>query len=90
MTLELYNNTELGAVIDRTKDTRCIAICIAIWVFHIAIHILPYCTVAPLIFSNKQITKELIRAGLCLCCSQIPEDRFSNIQAHLNVHKPSS
>ena len=30
MTLELYYNTELGAVIDRNKDTRCIAICIAI------------------------------------------------------------
>ena len=23
MTLELYYNTELGAVIDRNKDTRC-------------------------------------------------------------------
>ena len=38
MTLELYYNTELGAVIDRNKDTRCIAICIAIRVFHIAIY----------------------------------------------------
>ena len=30
MTLELYYNTELGAVLDRNEDTRCIAICIAI------------------------------------------------------------
>ena len=28
MTLELYYNTEEGAVIDRNKDTRCITICI--------------------------------------------------------------
>ena len=34
MTLELYYNTELGAVIDSNKDTRCKAI----WVFHIAIY----------------------------------------------------
>ena len=34
MTLELYYNTKLGAVIDRNKDTRCITIC----VFHIAIY----------------------------------------------------
>ena len=38
MTLEKYYNTELGAVIDRNKDTRCITICIAIQVFHIAIY----------------------------------------------------
>ena len=38
MTLELYHNTELGAVIDRNKDTRYIPICIAIRVFHIAIY----------------------------------------------------
>ena len=38
MTLELYYNTELGTVIDRTKDTRCITICITIRVFHIAIY----------------------------------------------------
>ena len=38
MTLEIYYNTELGAVIDRNKDTRCIAICIAIRIFHIAIY----------------------------------------------------
>ena len=38
VTLELYYNTELGAVIDRNKDTRCIAICIAIQVFHIIIY----------------------------------------------------
>ena len=35
MTVELYYNTELGAVIDRNKDTRCIPIYIAIRVFHI-------------------------------------------------------
>ena len=45
MTLELYYNTELGAVIDRNKDTRCIAICIAIQVFNIAIRFVAYhCT----------------------------------------------
>ena len=33
MPLKFNNNTELGAVIDRTKDTRCITICIAIRVF---------------------------------------------------------
>ena len=38
MSLELYYHTELGAVIDRNKDTRCIAICIEIRVFHIAIY----------------------------------------------------
>ena len=38
MTLELYYNNELGAVIDRNKDTRCISICIAIGVVHIAIY----------------------------------------------------
>ena len=38
MTLELYYDTELGVVIDRNKDTMCIAICIAIRVFHIAIY----------------------------------------------------
>ena len=38
MTLELYYKTEQGAIIDRNKDTRCIAICIAIQVFHIAIY----------------------------------------------------
>ena len=38
MTLEIYFNTELGGVIDTNKDTRCIAICIAIRVFHIAIY----------------------------------------------------
>ena len=37
MTLELYYNTELGAVIDRNKDTRCIPICIPIRDFHIPI-----------------------------------------------------
>ena len=38
-------NTELGAVIDRNKDTRCITICIAIQVFHITIPFLAYhCT----------------------------------------------
>ena len=36
MTLELYYNTKLGVAIDRNKDPRCIAICIAMWVFHIA------------------------------------------------------
>ena len=30
MTIELYYNTELGAVIDRNKYTRCIGICIEI------------------------------------------------------------
>ena len=45
MTLELYYNTELGAVIDRNKVTRCIAICIAIRVFHITICFLAHrCT----------------------------------------------
>ena len=47
MTLELSNNTEaeLGAGIDRTKETRCIAICIPTWVFHIAMCFLAYpCT----------------------------------------------
>ena len=39
MTLELYYNTEHGAVIDRNEDTRCIAICITIGVFHIAIYL---------------------------------------------------
>ena len=43
MTLELYYNTELGAVIFRNKDTRCMAICIAIRVSHIAIRVLAYC-----------------------------------------------
>ena len=44
MTFELYHNTELGAVIDRNKDTRCIPICIPIRVFHIAINtLLAYC-----------------------------------------------
>ena len=38
MTLELYYNTELGAVIDRNKDTSCRAICVAIRVFHIALY----------------------------------------------------
>ena len=38
MTIELYSNTELGAVIDRNKETRCIAICITIQVFHTAIY----------------------------------------------------
>ena len=34
MTLELYYNTELGAVVDWNKDTRCIEIYIAIRVSH--------------------------------------------------------
>ena len=38
MSLELYYNTEPGAVIFRNEDTRCMAICIAIRVFHIAIY----------------------------------------------------
>ena len=38
MTLELDCNTEPGAVIDKNKDTRRIAICIAIQVFHITIY----------------------------------------------------
>ena len=42
MTLELYYNAELRVVIDRNKDTRCIAKCIAIQVFHIAIRFLAY------------------------------------------------
>ena len=42
MTLKLYYNTELGAVIDRNKNTRRIAICIAMQVFHIAIRFLAY------------------------------------------------
>ena len=42
MILELCYNSELGPVIDRNKDTRCIAICIAIPVFHIAIRFLAY------------------------------------------------
>ena len=45
ITLELYYNAELGTVRDRNKDTRCIAICIAIGVFKIAICFLAYrCT----------------------------------------------
>ena len=40
MTLDIYYKTELGAVIDRNKDTRCLTIYIAIRVFHIAIRFL--------------------------------------------------
>ena len=41
MTLEVYSNAELGPVIDRNKDSMCIAM----WVFHIAIRFLAYhCT----------------------------------------------
>ena len=43
MAHELYYKTELGAVIDRNKDARCIAIRITIWIFHIAIRFLAYC-----------------------------------------------
>ena len=41
MTLEigLYYNTQLGAVIDRNNNARCIPICIAIQVVHIEIYI---------------------------------------------------
>ena len=45
MTLELYYNAVLGAVIDRNEDTRCIAICIAKRVLNIAMCFLVYrCT----------------------------------------------
>ena len=54
MTLELYYNTELGAVIDRNEDTRCIAICIAIRVFHIAICF--WRIVAPLVGAGSKPT----------------------------------
>ena len=39
-----------------------------------------------IITSNKRITKALIRsaqAGLRLCCSQTPKDRFSGVVAHV-------
>ena len=41
-----------------------------------------------MILSKKRITKALIRcadaqAGLSLCCSQPPEDRFSRDKAHI-------
>ena len=41
-----------------------------------------------MILSNKQIIKALIRlreAGLGLCYSQTPEDRFSRVEAHLDL-----
>ena len=60
MTLEIYHITELGAVIDRNKDTRCIAICIAIRVFHIAIHFLAYwCTPTNLTFFILKVLKAM-------------------------------
>ena len=43
-----------------------------------------------MILSNKGITKVQIRlpnaqAGLHLCCSQFPKDRFSHIEAHYEI-----
>ena len=44
------------------------------------------------VLSKKRITKALIRlrdsqAGLRLCCSQTPEDRFSRDEAHCEASK---
>ena len=47
-----------------------------------------------MILSKKQITLKDIadyaewadaQAGLCLCCSQTAEDRFSRFEAHMKV-----
>ena len=43
-----------------------------------------------MIFSNKQITNELIKlrrcAGCCVFCfSQTPEDRFSHVKDHMGL-----
>ena len=48
-----------------------------------------------MIISNKRITKvadQTAQAGLRLCCSQTPEDRFSRVEVHIiltfnNVYK---
>ena len=86
MTLELYYYTELGAVIDRNKDTRCIAICIAIQVFHIAIYcntlfgvsLHPYNTVTPPAVNDGSICNKnhnLMSRFICLfqpCPESVP------------------
>ena len=47
---------------------------------------IPHCWKSHALLSNKRVTKALIRlhiqAGLCLCCLQIPKDRFSVVEAH--------
>ena len=45
-----------------------------------------------MILSKKRVTKALIRlgdaqAGLRLCCSQTPQDRFSRVEAHSYYHR---
>ena len=57
--LELCYKTELGTVIGRNKDTRCIAICIAIRVFHIAIY-------RNTLFDVVSLHPYLIVSNLCL------------------------
>ena len=47
-----------------------------------------------MILVNKRITKVLIslqdaQAGLRLCCSQTPEDRFSCVEAQMEVDEGS-
>ena len=49
-----------------------------------------------MMLSKKRLIKALIRlrgcagwssqAGLRLCCSQIPEDRFSYVKTHIETH----
>ena len=68
MTLELYYNTELGTVIDRNKDARCIAICIAIRVFHIIYPNTPF-GVSLHSYQGLWVRTSKLR------CSSVPEER---------------
>ena len=80
MILELYYYTELGAVIDRNKGTRCIAICITIQVFHIAIRFLAYCCTPTIYHLNVACKNVLLLFGTKILL-------YSLLQAHARSKK---